>query len=245
MPIHDWVRVDAGIFHDFHLSWIDEIKRALNRGLLPAGYYALAEQMAGRLGPDVLSLKKPGNSSHKPEQSSGGVQLATAPPKVRYRVTSEQKMYARKTRTVTIRHVSRHQIVAMIELISPGNKSSSKAVASFVRKTHEALSNGIHLLIVDLFPPNARNPRGIHPLIWDERDYSFKFSKTKPLTCVAYTGDPDSEAFIEPVKVGDVLPDMPLFLTSDEYVYVPLEKTYESAWEAVPDFWRNEIEKQK
>ena len=64
----------------------------------------------------------------------------------------------------------------------------------FVRKAHEALSNGIHLLIVDLFPPNARNPRGIHPLIWDERDCSFKFSKTKPLTCVAYIGDPDAEA---------------------------------------------------
>ena len=30
MPIHDWTRVPAGIFHDFHHGWIEEAKRALN-----------------------------------------------------------------------------------------------------------------------------------------------------------------------------------------------------------------------
>ena len=30
MPIHDWTRVDAGIFHAFHHDWITEIARALN-----------------------------------------------------------------------------------------------------------------------------------------------------------------------------------------------------------------------
>src|SRR5262245_65409977 len=46
MPVHDWSRIDAGIFHDFHHAWIEEIKRALNAGLLPVDYYALAEQQA-------------------------------------------------------------------------------------------------------------------------------------------------------------------------------------------------------
>ncbi len=27
MPVHDWTRVEAGIFHDFHHAWIEEIKR--------------------------------------------------------------------------------------------------------------------------------------------------------------------------------------------------------------------------
>ena len=35
MPLHEWKRVNAGIFHDFHHAWIEEIKRSLNRGLLP------------------------------------------------------------------------------------------------------------------------------------------------------------------------------------------------------------------
>src|SRR3954453_24206327 len=44
VPIHDRPRVDAGIFHAFH-DWITEIARALNRGVLPASYYALPEQI--------------------------------------------------------------------------------------------------------------------------------------------------------------------------------------------------------
>ena len=28
MPMHDWTRVDAGIYDDFHHEWISEIKRA-------------------------------------------------------------------------------------------------------------------------------------------------------------------------------------------------------------------------
>jgi hypothetical protein len=43
MPVHDWTRVTAGIFHDFHHERISTIKRALNAGLLPAGSYALAQ----------------------------------------------------------------------------------------------------------------------------------------------------------------------------------------------------------
>ena len=29
MPVHDWTRVAAGIFHHFHHDWITEIARAL------------------------------------------------------------------------------------------------------------------------------------------------------------------------------------------------------------------------
>jgi hypothetical protein len=58
MPVHDWNRVTAGTFHDFHLAWIAELRRALNGGLLPRGYYALAEQVAGEIIPDVLTLQQ-------------------------------------------------------------------------------------------------------------------------------------------------------------------------------------------
>ena len=56
MPVHDWTRVDAGIFHAFHQAWITHIASALNQGLLPPDYYALAEGIAGGVGPDVLAL---------------------------------------------------------------------------------------------------------------------------------------------------------------------------------------------
>ena len=38
MPIHDWTRVRANRFHDFHQSWTVEICNALNAGRLPPGY---------------------------------------------------------------------------------------------------------------------------------------------------------------------------------------------------------------
>ena len=46
------------------------------------------------------------------------------------------------------------------------------------------------------------------------------------------------EAFVEPAAVGAVLADMPMFLTPEVYVPVPLEMTYMSAWESVPAYWR-------
>ncbi len=49
-------------------------------------------------------------------------------------------------------------------------------------------------------------------------------------------------AFVEPVAVGDVLPEMPLFLKPGGHVPVALESTYQSAWEAVPRRWRSVIE---
>jgi hypothetical protein len=63
MPVHDWTRVSDATFHDFHYSWVLEIKRALMRGLLPKGYYVVAEQFGGDLGaPDVLTLQRAGSN---------------------------------------------------------------------------------------------------------------------------------------------------------------------------------------
>ncbi|HWE40565.1 MAG TPA: hypothetical protein VG406_28715, partial [Isosphaeraceae bacterium] len=60
MPIHDWSKVGAGIFHHFHNLWINELCTALNDGLLPRDYYALLEQFVGNMGPDVLALETAG-----------------------------------------------------------------------------------------------------------------------------------------------------------------------------------------
>jgi hypothetical protein len=41
-------------------------------------------------------------------------------------------------------------------------------------------------------------------------------------------------AYVEPVAVGDPLPEMPVFLTADRYVPCPLEGTYQTAWDQFP-----------
>ncbi len=240
MPIHDWTRVDAGIFHDFHVSWIAEIKRALNSGLLPPDYYALAEQIAGGVGPDVLTLQRPANGAAAVVEPAGGVALATVPPLVQFRLRAEPDLYAAKAKAVTIRHTSNHRVVAIVEIVSPGNKNSRHGLRAFVAKAVEVLQARIHLLLVDLFPPGPRDPQGIHKAIWDEFiDNDFALPPGKPLTLAAYSAGQWPEAFVEPTAVGLPLRDMPLFLTPDVYIPVPLEATYQSAWEAMPAFWRN------
>jgi hypothetical protein len=240
MAIHDWTRVDAGIFHHFHHGWIEEIARALNRGLLPRDHYALAEQIAGGLGPDVLTLKGPSEGGEPDPHPHGAVALAEAPPKVYFRAQAEIDVYATKAKAVVIRHTSGHRVIAVVEIVSPGNKDSRHALRAFVDKAEEFLRGGIHLLIVDLFPPTPRDPQGMNKAIWDQiMDNAFVLPPDKPLTVGAFSGGPIPEVLIEPTAVGGLLPDMPLFLTPRYYVPVPLEATYQSAWEAVPAYWRD------
>jgi len=240
MPIHDWARVDAGIFHDFHHEWISTIKRTLNSGLLPPDHYALAEQIAGGLGPDVLTLQAPkADDAPRRKDAPAGVALATAPPPVRYRARTESDLYASKAKAVVIRHASNHEVVAVVEIVSPGNKSNRHGLRSFVDKAVELLRGGIHLLILDLFPPGRRDPQGINKAIWDEiGDNDFALPPDQPLSLGAYIGYPIPEAFIEPTAVSMALKEMPLFLSPEVYVPVPLEATYQAAWEAVPAYWR-------
>src|SRR5260370_25825881 len=134
MPIHDWTKVDAGIFHDFHHAWIEEIKRTLNRGLLPADYYALAEQITSHLGPDVLTLRRPALPGPAAGPEGGGACIVDVSPKVRFHAKSLSGRYAAKTKSVVIRQKSQHQIVALVEIVSPGNKDSTKHITAFLSK---------------------------------------------------------------------------------------------------------------
>jgi hypothetical protein len=244
MPVHDWTRVEAGIVHDFHLSWIARLKECLNSGLLPPDYYALAEQLAGGIGPDVLTLQSPAEEGNgPPPERPGTVAVATAPPKVRLVVRPETDAYALKRRTLVIRHVSRHRIVALVEILSPGNKASRHGLRSFLDKACSALAQGIHLLLIDLFPPTPRDPQGIHGALWQQvADAGHEHPAAEPLTLAAYMAGPVPTAYVEPLAVGRELPDMPLFLEPGEYVNVPLEATYQAAYRSVPRFYRDILE---
>ena len=236
MPVHDWTRVSDGTFHDFHYSWVLEIKRALKRGLLPKGYYVMAEQVSGDLGaPDVLTLQTVGPQQEPEDSLSGTATLTESPPVVHARATIARDSYARLQRSVVIRHTSNDRIVAMIEVLSAGNKSSRHAIRSFLDKAVAALDGGVHLLLVDVHPPGPRDPHGIHSAVLNEigtEDYVL--SGERRLTVVSYIGGAVVEAFVEHFAVGGPIPQMPLFLTRENYVRVPLEATYMAAWEDVP-----------
>jgi hypothetical protein len=244
MPVHDWTRVEAGIFHDFHNAWITHIRDVLNGGLLPPDFYALAEQHAGRLVANILTLhaSRPHGEPPPLPPDSGGLALAEAPPKVRRRLTAVET-YRQRRRTVAIRHVNGHRLIALLEIVSPANKDRLESVEEFAAKAVEALDLGVHVLLVDLLPPGRHDPRGMHGAVWNEFDEGpYDLPVTESLTAASYVAGPPAEAYLEHFAVGGTLPEMPLFLRSDRYVPVPLEASYESAYRGVPRFWRDVLE---
>lgn len=243
MPIHDWKRIDSGTFHHFHTAWITHLSEGLNEGLLPSGFYALAEQYTGRMIADVLTLH-----IGDPDRSSSNVRspvaVADAPPRVsRKIVAGPNAKYRALRRTLTIREAGKHRVVALIEIVSPANKDRASSVTEFVEKVHSALRNGIHVLVVDLFPAGPHDARGLHGAIWESFDSEeYDPPPGKPLILSSYSAGVFAEAYLEAAAVGDELPEMPLFLEPAGYVNIPLQSSYDAAYRGLPAYWKGVLE---
>lgn len=242
MPVHDWSRVRAGKFHHFHNSWIYRLSDRLNGGILPPGYYAAGEQIAGDIEPDILTLQHP-----EPPPAArtgwhpgiGAVALQEHPPQVSDTMQAEAESYRRKQDHLVIRSSDSDRIVALIEIISRSNKDSRHRMDQSLQKIAAAFDAGYHALVIDLYPPGTFDPQGIHGAIWD---YLFgtrpPAPQDRPLTLVSNGVEPPTTAYVEPVAVGVPLPDMPLFLDAGWYVKIPLEETYSQTWEGFPAPWK-------
>jgi hypothetical protein len=152
------------------------------------------------------------------------------------------EVYASRSNHIAVRRTRGHQLLSLIRLVSPGDKADRNRMEALMNSAVALLRRGIHLLVVDLFPSGNHDPQGLHRLVWDEfTESDFELPPDHPLCLAAYIGGRVPEVFINPAAVGAELPDMPLFLSPDIYVPVPLEATYQSAWEAVPSFWRDVV----
>ncbi len=245
MPLHDWTRVLAGTFHDFHYIWVAELRHRLNRGLLPEGFYAQAEQVAGGSVPDVLTLHDGSGESATPiVPPNSAIGVLETPPRVFLTQDAEERLYARKRDRIAIRHRSGDRTVALIDVVSPGNKHSIHELRRFLAKIDSAIERGIHCLVIDVHPPGKHDPMGLHAAFWE-----FAFGEPAGLTnpsratLASYRANPNTiaTAYVQPVGIGESLPDMPLFLDPDWYVNVPLEETYLKAWEEFPDRWKKVV----
>jgi hypothetical protein len=132
-----------------------------------------------------------------------------------------------------------------VEIISPGNKDRPRTVEDFAAKAVTALDVGVHLLMVDLFPPGPYDPQGMHGIIRQRLgpcDEPYDLPADEPLTLASYAAGPQVDVYLEHLAVGAALPEMPLFLRPDRYINVPLEATYREAYRGMPAFWRDVIE---
>lgn len=250
MPLHDWSRVESGVFHDFHTVWIAEIRNRLNAGLLPENYYALAEQHAGEYFADVLALHVPPRTDEQSrfdesnDEPGGGTALAEAPPKVAQHETIELDIVEIQ-RFLSIRHLSSHRVVALLEIVSPGNKNNQARYDAFVHTTVAAVRRRVNVLLVDVHKTGKFDQDGINACIRNILSPHSKpiIDKPRHSTLASYCPDPPRslDIYLEHVAPDMPLPDMPIFLNPDRYVNVPLEATYLEAWNGMPDFWRNVV----
>jgi hypothetical protein len=116
MALHDWTRVPAGIFHDFHQSWSIRIKDALNAGRLPKGLSALVEQRYGPWEADVLTVEAP--SRARRDNGNGASTHTMTRPVAQFVRKSDKGVYAGRANRIVVKH-HLGRVVAVIEIVSP------------------------------------------------------------------------------------------------------------------------------
>ena len=240
MPIHDWTRVESGLYHVFHQDWTMRLYYALNSGVLPSGFTALTDLKVEGYEPDVMAVHSDPHLT-----PDGGVAVADAPPRTRQtvRARTEAAVYARKANRIVVRR-GLGPVVAVIEVVSPGNKDSRNAARTFIEKAVEFLRRGVNVLLIDPFPPTARDPHGLPRLVWDELS-AVPFDPLppdQPLAVASFHAGEELAAYVDPLAVGDPLPDAPLFLSAERYVNVPLEAAYLAAWASTPPLIRDRVQ---
>lgn len=231
MPLHDWRRVGDWVFHEVHTGWLVYLRDALNRGVLPPGYFAHAELRAELFGPDVLALDTGDLPAARPTTGGGA---AVAVPK-----TSRRTVYQpdeRPRRVLTVRHTGGERVVAVVELVSRGNKDRPSAVREFAGKVAALLHRGVHVTVVDVHRPGKHDRGGMPAAVGRalRAAPSDDPPRRRPYTFAGFRARPfPPEAFLDDLAVGDTLPSTPLFLDGGKFTPLPLEPSYQQAVEAL------------
>ena len=248
MPAHDWSRLSDEAFHSTDTAWISLLCRRLNSGLLPNGYSAYGERFYAGSNPDVSAYT---TFTGDMPAVAGELVLATEPVKSTAVAVQEEatSVYQRKQQQLAIRTSDSKELVAVLEIVSQGNKSSSKRLEQFLRKTTGLVMDGINVGIVDLYACGNLDSEGLLTMAWREVT---GHEPAEPLPsresaqsgrCVAsWKSSPVNQLYADEIKPGQPIPELPLSLRPDAYVRLPLEETYIEALESLPREERFQLE---
>jgi hypothetical protein len=231
MPLHDWT--DRPGWDGMHHVWTTELLRWV-KPRLPAGYRAFigsAPVLAigtplGR--PDLGVQNWPGDpmldsghasseSSHPPgDECEPDIEIAVAT------LDPNTALWVEK----------QGRLIAAVELISPRNKDRPSSRETYLRRYLAYLLESVNLLLVDVH----RRPIGFSFADGIARDLSINQEPLLTPMAVSYrVGEPAATGgsylaiWRRELKVGSILPKLPLPLTTDCAIWVDLERTYSSA----------------
>ncbi len=235
MPLHDWTRANDAAFHNFHLGWLWNLAGALNSSVLPSGYLARTEEYVGPFQTDVVTLES--GSDPSPIGRGGGASLVPT------LTIDASRFLARKEHRIAIYSAREERRVAVIEVVSPGNKDSQVRVDWFGRRLLEYLENGLHLTILDLLPPTKLVQEGFACGLARAlgSTTSLPASGLQAASFESEAEPPRVKVYSVDLRVGQPLPDAPLFLEPGLHVPLPLEATYVETITRLPAPDRNRL----
>ena len=223
---------DGQLWRDFHVMMLASTRRHL-LAVLPPGYDARVEESVsfelrhddpgrdangsastdrGRF-PDVAVEQQHGS----PADASPGVATATAAAptsKVRFEVLDDVA-----ERDIRVRRMPDRELVAVIEILSPTNKSAG--LRGYLMKRDELIRDRVHLLEIDLLRAGRR-------------PVSSPALPSTPYLALLTRRSPDTRRFVESECWGwglrDEMPSVPVpLMPGDGEVTLPLKQVYDSA----------------
>lgn len=225
-------------WEEIHAMWPARIVLQL-RTVLPRGYVAGPKIHAGsQVEIDVATFEQDDAPRLPSSASDSGVATALwAPPEPTVAVETEVPDYDEYE--VRIYDAERgRQLVAAIELVSPGNKDRPEKRNAFVGKCATLLQNGVAVSIVDVVTPRQFNLYAELLQFLGQTDPTL--SEPLPyLYAVSCRWRPQDKRMLlqtwsHTLTLGQPLPTLPLWLTGKLAVPLDLEQGYEQACQ---DLW--------
>lgn len=218
-PTHRWEAL--------HARWAVAIADALNT-ILPERFFAETQvHLGAHLEADVVEFEQ-GLSNHT---KNGMLATATyAPPKpaLSFSASIENDV------TIEVKDRERDaRVAAVIELLSPGNKDRDEARRGFAAKMASYLRIGAGLTVIDVVTSRSGTPHEELVSIL-KLPGGFRLMTQTGLSAVAYqpllTGEvPIVNVWFESLKLGGLLPIMPLGVRGYGFVPIEFEETYSEA----------------
>jgi len=220
-------------WESFHTRWATTIADALQQSL-PRRYFTdVFIHLGSRIEADVAEFERPPEPEDESPNGPGGVALQTwAPPAPPLTMPGT---FPDEIEVQVRDMIDDARLVAVIELVSPGNKDRDDARGGFAGKCAAYLQKGIGLIAADIVTTRHANLHNeLIRLL--EADDKYLLADDVYLYAVAYRpARRGAENLIDlwpvPLTVGGRLPLLPLALRGAPAVPVDLEKTYTDARE--------------
>jgi hypothetical protein len=218
-------------WESFHSAWAGDIMGWLNR-MLPRRYRAYIQTHLGRqIEADVTEYDRPAEPSEGQVNGPGTVAVQTyAPPVV---ALTLPVVYPDDLEVQVMEQRGTRRLVAVVELVSPGNKDRPEKRAAFAAKCAAYLQRGIGVVTVDTVTTEHFHLHNDLAQVL-RLPTQYLLPQEQFLSAVSYRPARREErneldVWPFPLTVGGPLPVVPLALKGTRAVPLDLETTYMEA----------------